>query len=84
MGNSIKQLFRTPFKLVLFLILLAAGTALLMVGSALWMKSAQQLKKMEEIFTTIGTVTQKETRTATYDQWDAALQEYVQDRKSVV
>lgn len=77
MGNSIKQLFRTPFKLVLFLILLAAGTALLMVGSALWMKSAQQLKKMEEIFTTIGTVTQRETRTATYDQWDAALQEYV-------
>jgi ABC-type antimicrobial peptide transport system permease subunit len=76
MINSIKQLFRTPFKVILFFLLAAMGTALLVLGIHLWSDTTRKLNAMEDAFTTIATVTQKEDSMETYSLWDAALQMY--------
>lgn len=76
MWNSVKQLARTPLKVFIFLVLLAASAALLIIGTSMWVQSSKRLENTKEVFTTIGTVTQKETQVAIYDQWDAALGEY--------
>ena len=60
MRNSIRQMCRTPFKLLL-LILLTAGCALLLsLGTRLWLETGKQLRQAEETFTTIGMVQQRE------------------------
>lgn len=77
MRNSIKQLCRTPFKMIAFFVLITASAVLLMVGFGLWMRTTQQLNETESVFTTIGTVTQIETQMKTESQWDAGLKEYI-------
>jgi hypothetical protein len=76
MVNSIKQLLRTPFKLILFFLLASMSTALLVLGIHLWNDTTQKLNAMEEAFTTIATVTQKEDSIKITNIWDAALQSY--------
>ena len=56
---SIKQLFRTPFKAALFVLLLAASTMLLVFGAALMAQSDQKIAAAESQFVTLGTVEQK-------------------------
>ncbi len=73
---SIKQLYRTPFKLILFFLLTAMSTALLVMGIHLWSDTTRKLNAMEKVFTTIATVTQKEDSIVTTSQWDAASQSY--------
>lgn len=76
MINSIKQLLRTPFKLILFFLLATMSTALLVLGIHLWNDTTKKLNAMEDAFTTIATVTQKEDSMKTFSLWDAALQMY--------
>ena len=63
MKNSLKQLFRTPLKAVLFFLLMAACSLLLVFGSVMLTQSMQRINAAEEQFTTIGSVTQKPSST---------------------
>lgn len=56
---SIKQLMRTPFKALLFVLLLAGATMLLVFGAALMVQSSQKLAAAESQFKTIGTIAQE-------------------------
>lgn len=56
---SIKQLLRTPFKTLLFILLLAAATMLLVFGAALMVQSDQKISAAESQFKTIGSIAQK-------------------------
>lgn len=76
MFMSIKQLFRTPVKVILFFLLLASSTALLVLGTNLWLDTKQKVDQVEEKFTTIGTVQQIENATKTSGVWDASWEEY--------
>ena len=58
MKNSLKQLLRTPVKAVLFFLLMAAATALLVLGANLWAQTQAQMDAVEKQFTTLGTVEQ--------------------------
>lgn len=56
---SVKQLMRTPFKALLFVLLLAGATMLLVFGAALMVQSSQKLAAAESQFKTIGTIAQE-------------------------
>ncbi len=73
---SVRQLLRTPLKLLLFLLIVAASTALLIFGANLWLETGRQLRALEERFTTIGTVQQREDSLRVYSLWDAASKSY--------
>ena len=83
MRNSIRQMCRTPFKLLL-LILLTAGCALLLsLGTRLWLETGKQLRQAEETFTTIGMVQQREDAAKISKFWDAGLGIYSYGNSSV-
>ncbi len=83
MVNSIKQLLRTPFKLLLFFLLVAMSTMLLVFGIYLWSDTTRKLNEAEDMFTTIGTVTQKEDSIKVISIWDAASKSYTNYDSSV-
>ncbi len=60
--NSLKQLFRTPGKTVLFFLLTAACTLLLVFGSVMLTDTSRRISEVEESFTTIGMVEQDPLR----------------------
>lgn len=66
MKLSLKQLFRTPGKALLLVLLTAAGTVLVTVSTALYLGARQRLEVMEREFTTIGMVEQVPVSTS----WD--------------
>lgn len=74
--NSMKQLFRTPVKTILFIVLLTLSTVLISLGGNLWKYSRDNLKRFSELFTTIGTVEQKSSNLNRVAQWDAGLNAY--------
>lgn len=76
MLKSLKQLLRTPVKAVLFFLLMAAATALLVLGAGLWLNTQHKIDAAESAFTTIGTVTQKENATQVSPLWNAATKSY--------
>lgn len=76
MHNSIKQLYRTPVKLILFFLLTAASTALLIFGVNSWLETSKKLAETEKSFTTIGTVQQKESSTKVISEWDSSTKTY--------
>ena len=76
MLNSIKQLFRTPFRFVLFLLLSASGTALLIFGVNLWHETSAKLAAVEKGYTTIGTVQQKESSMSVESIWNSGSKTY--------
>lgn len=77
---SIKQLLRTPAKVLLFILLLAAVTMLLVFGSALLIQTNAHIGQMENAFTTIGMVEQlpSSTRTVIYEDGcgNISMEEY--------
>jgi len=77
MNNSIKQMLRTPLKTTLFFLLIILSAALCVVGLNLWLNASSNLKKADEVFVTIGTVTQKENTMLTETTWDAGLKDYI-------
>ncbi|WP_417419027.1 hypothetical protein [Hominenteromicrobium sp.] len=65
MLKSLKQLLRTPVKTLLFLLLLAASTVLLVLGAGLLIRTNARIDAAEGEFKTVGTVTQKSISEAT-------------------
>lgn len=63
MKNSLKQLLRTPVKALLFLLLMAASTALLVFGSVLYGDTSSRIDEVEASFTTLGMVEQVPVQT---------------------
>ncbi|MGI6366190.1 MAG: FtsX-like permease family protein [Bacillota bacterium] len=57
--NSLKQVFRTPLRTGLFIILIAAITAILSVGINLHLSAVQSIEMADEAFTTIGAISFK-------------------------
>lgn len=55
---TVKQLFRTPGKLLLFFLLLVLSAALLVSGFNLWANTGETLSQMSQAYTTRGTVRQ--------------------------
>ena len=55
---AIKHLLRTPMKTVLFFLLMAAATALLVLGANLWAQTQAKIDAAEGLFVTLGTVEQ--------------------------
>ena len=76
-SNSLKQLKRTPVKTVFFLVLLALTVAFFMMGFNLWTIAGKNIDKIENTFTTIGTVQQKATTISTNQKWDGYSKTYV-------
>lgn len=58
MRNSMKQLIRTPVKLLIFFLLLALCTLLLVFSSSLMAETNQRIEAIEKDFTTLGSVEQ--------------------------
>ena len=75
-SNSLKQLKRTPVKTVFFLVLLVLTVALFMLGFNLWTIAGKNIDKIENTFTTIGTVQQKATRVERGEAWYADTKIY--------
>lgn len=62
---SIRQLLRTPVKTVLFVLLLAAVSLMLVFGSVLYLQTQAHIEAVKDQFTTIGMVTQRPSSTRT-------------------
>lgn len=73
---SMKQMFRSPLKSILFFLLAGASAFLLALGGGLWKMNREMLKEFENIFTTVGTVEQKREKAETVKRWDAGKGEY--------
>lgn len=76
MKNSIRQLCRTPVKLILFLVLMMISSLLVTLGANLFYVSEETQKAAEGAFTTIGTVEQKVSSTSMEKYWDLYRQDY--------
>lgn len=74
---SMKQMLRSPLKSVLFFLLVGASAFLLALGGSLSKMNAEMVREFEDIFTTIGTVDQKDEVVETYARWDAGKGDYV-------
>lgn len=74
--SSLTRLIRTPVKTVLFFLLLSFTAALVCAGGNLRKLSGDNLKRFEEIFTTIGTVEQMPERMEQEAVWYADLKDY--------
>ena len=47
---SIKQLFRQPGKVILFFLLMAASTALVVTGAIMTIENAQRIQMVEDTY----------------------------------
>ncbi|MDR0951840.1 MAG: ABC transporter permease [Oscillospiraceae bacterium] len=74
--NSIRQMLRMPVRTALFVLLLAVAVCLLALGVHLQLESQEQMRLIEESFTTIGTVRQLPNSMRTGFQWSALENEY--------
>lgn len=74
--NSLKQIMRTWVRTGLFVLLLTLAVLLTALGGNLWLKSSVNMKKLQESFTTIGTVEQKKSSVEQLKDWDAERKEY--------
>lgn len=74
--NSIRQLSRTPFKTILFLLLITVAGIFLSLGGCLWVTNSVNIHAYEEKFITIGTVEQKPASIRQKTVWDAELKDY--------
>lgn len=59
MKNSLKQLLRRPGRAILFFLLMAASTLLLVFGAAMYMQNQMRVDALDESFTTVGYVSQQ-------------------------
>jgi putative ABC transport system permease protein len=75
-GNSIRQILRTPLRSGLFLALISLSSALLTLGVVLYQIDEQNMQRLEKVFVTIGLVSQAPDRFETEEIWDAEQKEY--------
>lgn len=80
---SIKQMFRSPLKSILFFLLVGVSAFLLALGGSLSKMNAEMVREFEDIFTTIGTVEQKDESVVTIAQWEADKKGYVYRRHGI-
>ncbi|MEA4914737.1 MAG: FtsX-like permease family protein [Christensenella sp.] len=82
-SNSIRQILRTPLRSGLFLVLVSLSASLLTLGVALYMIGEANIKRLEEVFVTIGLVSQTPDRHETVSYWDAEKKKYTSYSASV-
>ena len=82
-SNSIRQIRRTPLRSVLFLILISLAAALLTLGVALFRMSDQNMQRIEDVFVTIGLVSQTPDGYEPGTLWDAERKESIEYSSSV-
>lgn len=70
---SIKQLFRQPGKALLFFLLMAASTALVVTGTILTIENNQRIDQVESTYTTIGMVEQLPVDTEVHSAEDSCV-----------
>ncbi|MEN6419689.1 MAG: hypothetical protein ABFC73_12295, partial [Clostridiaceae bacterium] len=75
-SNSIRQIRRTPLRSILFLVLVSLSTALLTLGVALYLIGEANMKRLEEVFVTIGLVSQSPDESEDARSWDAESKKY--------
>lgn len=75
-SNSIRQMMRTPLRSALFLVLVSLSASLLTLGVALFLIGETNMKKLEEAFVTIGTVSQTPDRSDKNRSWDAEKKKF--------
>lgn len=82
-SNSIRQIRRTPLRSALFLVLVCLSASLLTLGVALYLIGEANMKRLEEVFVTIGLVSQSPDGTTEGRNWDAENQKYTDYKMSV-
>ena len=82
-SNSIRQILRTPLRSGLFLVLVSLSASLLTLGVALYLIGEANMKRLEEVFVTIGLVSQTPDRSETFRYWDAETKKYTSYSSSV-
>ncbi len=75
-SNSIRQILRTPLRSGLFLVLVSLSASLLTLGVALYLIGEANMKRLAEVFVTIGLVSQTPDRNETARYWDAEKKKY--------
>ena len=75
-SNSIRQILRTPLRSGLFLVLISLSATLLTLGVVLYRMGDQNMRRLEEVFMTIGLVSQPADSYETGKIWDAENKEY--------
>ncbi|WMJ89119.1 FtsX-like permease family protein [Anaerocolumna sp. MB42-C2] len=75
--KSIRQMLRTPLRTALFLLLLLLSSSLLALGAGLYVLSSENVKRLDEVFVTIGIVKQKPAALHERKVWDAEKKEFV-------
>ena len=75
-SNSIRQIRRTPLRSILFLVLVSLSASLLTLGVALYLIGEANMKRLEEVFVTIGLVSQSPDGDEEGRSWDAENQKY--------
>lgn len=75
-SNSIRQILRTPLRSGLFLVLISLSAALLTLGVVLYRMGEQNMQRLEDVFMTIGLVSQPADGYEPGKIWDAEMKEY--------
>ena len=75
-GNSIKQLFRTPLRTLLYFLLIIFVGVLFSLGLNLWAYNQNKIEVYEKHFKTIGTFEQEYNVIEKVEEWDAAIGDY--------
>ena len=70
-SNSIRQILRTPLRSGLFLVLVSLSASLLTLGVTLYLTGEANMKRLEDVFVTIGIVSQTPDRREKAQYWDA-------------
>ena len=74
-SNSIRQILRTPLRTGLFLVLISLSAALLTLGVALFRMSDMNMQRIEDVFVTMGLVSQNPVSYEPGSVWDAEMKE---------
>ncbi len=73
---SLKQLGRMKRVCILFVLFLTSAVLLLSLGSSLYGLAAANMRRLEEVFVTIGTAEQVPLSVTREKTWDAEIQDY--------
>ena len=74
--SSIKQLFRTPMRTLLYFLLIIFVGVLFSLGLNLWAYNQNKIEVYEKHFKTIGTFEQEYNVIEKVEEWDAAIGDY--------
>jgi hypothetical protein len=75
-GNSLKQILRTPVSTVLFAALFAIAAFFVSAGAMIWARNQAVIRDHEDTFVTIGTVYQQADAMELTERWDAFAKQY--------